>query len=105
MRPIHLARIDKTRPVVVLTRARARDAMATVTVAPITSTVRGLSTEVLVGRRNGLDHESAISCDNVTSIPARDLGRHLGYLLHDQEIELAVALVNAFDLQMEELEQ
>ncbi|WP_110207296.1 type II toxin-antitoxin system PemK/MazF family toxin [Nocardioides daejeonensis] len=104
MRPIHLARIDKTRPVVVLTRARVRDSMATVTIAPITSTVRGLSTEVAVGRRNGLDHESAISCDNVTSIPARDLGRHLGHLLPEQEVELAAALVNAFDLKVEELE-
>ena len=44
MRPIHTARLDKTRPVVVLTRELVRPHMARVTVAPITSTVRGLST-------------------------------------------------------------
>ncbi len=103
MRAIHLARIDKTRPVVVLTREWARDALRSVTVAPITSTVRGISTEVAVGLPNGLDHDCAISCDNVTTIPVRDLGRHLGYLLESQEVALATALVNAFDLHIEDL--
>ena len=43
MREVRLARLDKTRPVVVLTRAAAREAMTKVPVAPITSTVKGLS--------------------------------------------------------------
>ncbi|WP_141007630.1 type II toxin-antitoxin system PemK/MazF family toxin [Nocardioides humi] len=51
MRDIHLARVDKTRPVVVLTRELARDALSNVTVAPITSTVKGIGTEVRVGSR------------------------------------------------------
>lgn len=42
MREIRLARVDRTRPVVILTREAARAAMAKVTVAPITSTVKGL---------------------------------------------------------------
>lgn len=103
MRAIHLARLDKTRPVVVLTRERAREALTWVTVAPITSSVRGISTEVPVGADNGLDQDSAISCDNVTSIPVRQLGRHLGFLLEHQEILLAGALINAFDLRVEDL--
>ena len=49
MRPIHIARLDKPRPVVVLTRELIRPRLTNVTVAPITSTIRGLSTEVLVG--------------------------------------------------------
>jgi len=49
MRPIHSARLDKTRPVLVLTREVVRPHLSRVTVAPITSTVRGLSTEVPVG--------------------------------------------------------
>lgn len=104
MRPIHLARIDKTRPVLVLTREGARGALTNVTVAPITSSVRGISTEVAVGRRNGLDHDSAVSCDNLTTIPVADLGRHLGFLHDDQEPALARAMVNAFDLHVEDLE-
>ena len=56
MREVCLARLDKTRPVVVLTRAAAREAMTKVTVAPITSTVKGLSSEVPVRPAEGLDH-------------------------------------------------
>lgn len=55
MRPIHIARLDKARPVLVLTRALVRPHLARVTVAPITTTVRGLSAEVHVGPGNGLD--------------------------------------------------
>jgi mRNA interferase MazF len=54
MRAIHLARLDKSRPVLVLTRELVQPHMNTVTVAPITTTIRGLSTEVLDGQENDL---------------------------------------------------
>jgi mRNA interferase MazF len=98
MRPIRLARLDKTRPVVVLTREAMWPHLHNLTVAPITSTVRGLSTEVLVGPGNGLDRDSAISCDNVTTVPAEALGRVVGYLDSNQEQELARAIITAYDL-------
>lgn len=99
MRPVHLARLDTTRPVLVLTRDLVRPHLSRVTVAPITSTVRGLSTEVIVGARNGLDHESAVSLDDIVTIPVADLGRQLGFLLPDQERQLTAAVVTAFDLE------
>lgn len=98
MRPIHLAALDKTRPVVVLTRDLVRPHLATVTVAPITTTFRGLSTEVAVDRANGLDGASVISCDNVTTIPAGALGTQIGVLLDRQERALSDAIRAAFDL-------
>ncbi|WP_324273589.1 type II toxin-antitoxin system PemK/MazF family toxin [Blastococcus brunescens] len=98
MRPIHLATLDKTRPVLVLTRELVRPHLARVTVAPITSTVRGLSTEVPVGPDNGLDHPSVVSCDNVVTIPTAALGRQIGRLLPEQEHVLTAALHAAFDL-------
>lgn len=98
MREICLARLDKPRPVVVLTREAARPAMTKVTVAPITSTVKGLSSEVPVGPSNGLDHDCAISLDNVLTIPVSALGRTIGFLSERQEAELARAVVLAFDL-------
>jgi mRNA interferase MazF len=101
MRPIHIARLDKPRPVVVLTRELIRPRLTNVTVAPITSTIRGLSTEVPVGRRNGLDHDSAVSCDNIQTIPKVQLGRLIGYLHPDQEPALAEAITLAFDLEHE----
>lgn len=51
MREIVLAQLDKTRPVLVLTRDRARGAMTKVTVAPITSTAKGFSSELPLGSR------------------------------------------------------
>jgi len=98
VRPIHLARLDKTRPVLVLTRELVRPHLTRVTVAPITSTIRGLSTEVAVGPANGLEHRWVISCDNIVTVPSHALGRQLGYLLPGQEAELAVAIRAAFDL-------
>lgn len=98
MREICLAKLDKTRPVLVLTREVARAAMTKVTVAPITSTVKGLSSEVLLSPRNGVDHECAVSLDNVLTIPAPLLGRTIGYLYPDQERALAASIVLAFDL-------
>lgn len=71
MREICLVRLDKTRPAVVLTREAARGAMTKVTIAPITSTAKGLSSEVPVGRDNGLDHEGAVSLDNASRFPPR----------------------------------
>ena len=98
MRPIHLATLDKTRPVLVLTRELVRPHLSRVTIAPITSTVRGLSTEIPVGPANGLDHPSVVSCDNVVTIPAVALGRQIGRLLPEQEPFLTAALHLAFDL-------
>ena len=99
MRPIHLARLDKTRPVLVLTRELVRPHLRGVTVAPITSTARGLSTEIVVGANNGLDHASVVSLDNIVTIPATHLGRQLGFLHSDQEAALTAGIISAFDLE------
>ncbi|MDO5504061.1 MAG: type II toxin-antitoxin system PemK/MazF family toxin [Actinomycetia bacterium] len=100
MREICLIRLDKTRPALILTREAARGAMTKVTVAPITSTVKGLSSEVLVGPQNGLDHECAVSLDNVLTVPVSALGRTIGYLSDLQEAQLARAVVLAYDLDL-----
>lgn len=98
MRDIHIAHLDKPRPVVVLTREPVRAAMRRVTVAPITSTAKGLSTEVAVGAANGLDQDGVVSCDNIITIDKKTLGRHVGFLYERQERELTAAIVSAFAL-------
>jgi len=99
MRPIHWARLDKPRPVLVLTRETVRPHLANVTVAPITTRIRGLSTEVPLGAENGLDGPCVVSCDNVQTIPTADLGAQVGFLLDRQEQALGVAIRAAFDLE------
>lgn len=99
-REIRLATLDKSRPVVVLTRDAAQAAMTKVTVAPVTTTVKGLSSEVPLGPANGLDDACAISVDNTVTIPARALGRVIGHLTTADEAALARAVVLAFDLDL-----
>jgi len=98
MRPIHIAHLDKNRPVLILTREVVRPYLTRVTVAPITSTIRGLSTEVPVGLANGLDHNSVVSCDNIVTVLSSVLGSQIGSLLPSQEAELSTAIHAAFDL-------
>jgi len=98
MRPIHVAHLDRARPVLVLTRELVRPHLRTVTVAPVTTTIRGLSTEVHVDARNGLAGPSVVSCDNITTIPTDTLGVQVGVLLEHQEHALREAIRAAFDL-------
>jgi mRNA interferase MazF len=98
MRPIHVAQLDETRPVLILTRELVRPHLTTVTVAPIATTIRGLSTEVPVDTANGLTKQSVVSCDNITTIPTDALGAQIGVLLDRQEQALSDAIQAAFDL-------
>ena len=68
------------------------------TVAPITTTIRGLSSEVGVDAGNGLTEPSVVSCDNITTIPVDALGEQIGVLLDSQEPALSEAIAAAFDL-------
>jgi mRNA interferase MazF len=98
LRPIYLARLDKVRPVVLLTRQTVMPQLRYITVAPITSRIRGLSVEVGLGRHNGLDHDCVVNCDNVSTIKQDQLMRPIGFLLAAQEQALTLALLAAFDL-------
>ena len=98
MRAIHIAHLDKARPVLVLTRELVRPHLRTVTIAPITTTVRGLSTELHVDAANGLAEASVVSCDNITTIASDALGVQIGVLLDPQERDLSRAIQAAFDL-------
>jgi len=98
MRPIYVAHLDKARPVLLLTRELVVPHRKQVTVAPIATTVRGLSTEVRVGPANGIGHESVVSCDNIVTIDKNALGERIGYLSPAQESLLTAAIHAAFDL-------
>ncbi|MFC9892166.1 type II toxin-antitoxin system PemK/MazF family toxin [Nocardia sp. NPDC127579] len=99
MRPIHVAELGtKSRPVLVLTRDVARPVLNTVTVAPITSTIRDIPTEVRLDASNGIAHESVVLLDKVTTIPATALGRRIGSLHPGQEQALTDAIHAAYAL-------
>ena len=68
---IWLAQVGrKRRPVLVLTRDEVLDVRTLVTVAEITTSMRGLAAEVPVDRNQlGLDRESAVNCDGLHTVP------------------------------------
>lgn len=67
------ADLDKVRPVVILTRARIAPRMRRVLVAPITTTVRGIGTEVALGKNEGVKPGSVASLDNAHLVPVERL--------------------------------
>ena len=71
---------DKRRPVLVLTRQEVIGLLHTVMVAPITSTVHGAPSEVLVGADEGLKHDSAVNLDHVQTVEQSRLVGRLGHL-------------------------
>ena len=71
-------RPNKRRPVLVLTRQEILGHLHNVTVAPITTTIRGIPSEVVVGPESGLKTTSAINLDNVATVPKDGLRSFVG---------------------------
>src|SRR6058998_1063150 len=68
------SRPDKSRPVVILTRDSALEFLGEVTVAPITSTIRDIPTEVLLSQRDGMSTDCAVNLDHIQTVPKRKIG-------------------------------
>jgi mRNA interferase MazF len=87
------------RPVCVLTRDAAIAVLVTVTCAPITRTIRGIRSEVEVGPEQGLPVPSAISCDNLLTVPQAALDPvPVGRLDEVKRAQLDRALRYALDI-------
>jgi mRNA interferase MazF len=71
---------DKERPVLVLSRPDVIRLLSTVMVAPITSTIHGAPSEVLVGIEEGLKGDSAVNLDHVQTVSQSALHRYIGRL-------------------------
>jgi mRNA interferase MazF len=88
------------RPVCVITRDAAIEVLTAVTCAPITRTIRGIRSEVEVGRREGLPEASVVNCDSVITAPVELFdGTPVGRLDLDARIRLDQALRYALDIQ------
>jgi mRNA interferase MazF len=83
---------DKNRPVVVLTRDSAISYLSTVTVAPITSTIRGVPSEVVLGEEDGMKASCAVNLHNAVTISQDRLGRRVGQLNSSRMGEVCAAL-------------
>ncbi len=86
---------NKNRPVLVLTRQEVIGLLQTVMVVPITSTIRGLPSEVRIGIEEGLKHESAVNLDLVQSVERARLRGYVGRLGREKMREVCRALAVA----------
>ncbi len=89
---------DKKRPVVVLTRTSIIEYMNEVTVAPITSTVRDIPSEVALGPAEGMERSCAINCDHIQTVSKAKLGGLITSLPNAKMSELRQAIAFALGL-------
>jgi mRNA interferase MazF len=83
---------DKRRPIVVISRQDAIAVLSTVLVAPITSTIRGLPSEVALDVDDGLKGPCAVNLDHVQTVRKADLQRHIVTLRPARMAEICRAL-------------
>jgi mRNA interferase MazF len=83
---------DKKRPVLVLTRNSAIRYLASVTVAPITSTIRGVPSEVVLGEEDGMKSPCVVNLHNAITISQERLGKRLAQLNSSRMSEVCSAL-------------
>ncbi|HEV2322761.1 MAG TPA: type II toxin-antitoxin system PemK/MazF family toxin [Terracidiphilus sp.] len=83
---------DKKRPVVVLTRDSAIAYLSTVTVAPITSTIRGVPSEVLLNEEDGMNRPCAVNLHNPVTVVQDKLGKRVAQLTSMRMHEICAAL-------------
>src|SRR5438552_3554175 len=83
---------DKMRPVLVLTRDSVMEFLAEVTVAPITSVVRDIPSEVSLGRSDGLPRNCAVNCDHLQTVSKAKLGGLIATISSERLLEVRRAV-------------
>jgi mRNA interferase MazF len=92
---VHLCRFappDKQRPVLILTRDGVIGHLSTVTVAPITSTVRGVPSEVVLDVDDGMKGRCAVNLHNAVTVSQQRLANRVAGLSDERMREVCVAL-------------
>jgi len=89
------SRPDKKRPVVILTRDSVLEYLGEVTIAPITSTIRDIPSEVALGLADGLPRDCAVNLDHVQTVSRGRLGGLIATLPSQRMIEVRNALLFA----------
>jgi mRNA interferase MazF len=83
---------DKKRPVVVLTRDSAIAYLSTVTVAPITSSIRGVPSEIVLNEEDGMKASCAVNLHNAVTVSQDRLGKRVAHLSAMRMNEICAAL-------------
>lgn len=96
------ARPDRRRPVLVLTRDSALDFLGEVTIAPITTTIRDIPTEILLGPDDGVPRPCAVNLDHLQTVSQEKLGALVTTLPATRMKEVREALLFALGFDEED---
>lgn len=90
---------DKRRPVLILTRDSALSFLTSVTVAPITTTIRSIPSEVILTKADGMNTDCAVNVDNIQTIAKANLGSYITHLpfARMREVRDAITFALGFD--------
>ena len=91
-------RPDKKRPVLILTRDSVLEYLNEVTIAPITSTVRNIPSEVFLTKADGMLRDCAVNCDHLQTVPKGKIGPLITSLLPAKMIDVGQAIRFALDI-------
>jgi len=89
---------DKKRPVVILTRNSILEYLGEVTIAPVTSTIRDIPSEVLLSRRDGMHNDCAVNCDHLQTVSQSNIGSMITSLSKEKLSEIRDAVNFALNL-------
>jgi len=89
---------DKKRPVLILTRNSILEYLGEVTVAPITSTIRDIPSEVLLSKSDGMPADCVINFDHIQTVSKSKIGSLIAVLSPDRLEEVREAISFSLDL-------
>lgn len=92
------SRPDKRRPVLILSRDSAIGVLGEVTIAPITSTLRDIPSEVRLTEADGMSRDCAVNLDHMQTVSKAKLGARILRLSPERMREVARAIRFALDL-------
>jgi len=89
---------DKKRPVLILTRDSVLGYLGEVTIAPITSTIRDIPSEVLLTRHDGVRKDCAINCDHIQTVAKGKIGALVTTLAPEKLAQVRDAICFALNI-------
>ncbi len=89
---------DKKRPVLILTRDSVLEYLGEVTIAPITTTIRDIPSEVFLSTVDGLPHDCAVNCDHLQTVSKAKIGTLIASLPRTKMVEVGRAIRFALDI-------
>ena len=89
---------DKKRPVLILTRDSALEVLAEVTVAPVTSAIRNIPSEIVLTKNDGMPRDCAANFDHIQTVSRGKIGPLITTLSQDKMLETRSAIEFALGL-------